>query len=286
MILNFSDYNIIKESKTLKEFQKINPNGYAYQQVYDGFKSKGYSYFGTIIAQYKQHIDSPEEIFSVIPDDIFELAGKYAHESNYLSFIPEKDGLYFYVSDVAYKKLLPILGDNDIESVNACNKGSDLYYVLFNKEKKYFYFLNIDAKSGRYWITGFVELWLKIRNSGVDVVRKELEDIKSAVEERERIEIDKREKEKTYKNIQDAIRDDIETNEDKYEEIESYDKLPVEIKNSIEAKDGKFAKFDRFVDDNPRGSNYICYINNLDLTQGYKYKYFEKYNPRYGYWGD
>lgn len=179
MVLNFFDYTIIKESKTLREFQKINPNGYVYQQVYDGFESKGYSYFGTIIAQYEEYVDSPEEIFSVVPDDILELAGKYAHKFNYLSFKPETDGLYFHVDDVAYEKLLPILGDNDIESVNACNKGKDLYYVLFNREKKYFYFLNIDSKNGRHWITGFIELWLKIRNSGVDVVRKELEDIKN-----------------------------------------------------------------------------------------------------------
>lgn len=286
MILNFTDYNFINESKTLKEFQKININGYTYHQVFDGFKSRGYTYLGTIIIESKVTNANPcDEFTSLVPEDIFNIAIKYGKESEYLSHTPSTEQISFYISDVAYKKLLPIFKDNDVDNITACKKSGELYYTLWNKDKKYFYFLRIDSLHIKYWITGFAELWLKIRTSGIDVVRKELEDIKIECENKERERIAARERNKKIKDLQDAIRNDIKTNEDKYRDVEKYDDLPDEVKNSLENKDGVYAELTmEWRESGPYDWEHRThYINNSDLSDGYKYNTSV---TRQRYWGD
>ena len=122
------------------------------------------------------------------------------------SIFGEKDDEHF-----SSKKLLEVLTKPNIEKVNSCISGKGtIYYVLWNEQEKYFYFITIDRFAyNEYGAIGFMEMFIKIRHNGLDAVTKEVDEIydkyvdKWNKEEEERRK--EREKEEEEKRIEKEV---------------------------------------------------------------------------------
>lgn len=304
MVPSFNSYNILKESISLSKLANGHSRVSKYSEMISGFKSKGYEFLGNISLKVKSiNVFAYDEILNVVPDELCDKLRECGHmDRDYISHRPDKRNLNTNTfGDFNLDRLLEVLSEPNIEKVSSCfSKKGDLYYVLWNEDEKYFYFITIDPQSYGSGAIGFLELFIKIRNSGIDVVNGEVDELyskyldeKSAREEEERKRQEEREakrvKEEAYKVRVDNIKADVEANPDNYEEIKEKD-LPEDIKTALDSDDymdSPYVVYKQFVKSEPYDVNvYMCYVNDDDLTKGYKFEKRIDSSRRGTYYGD
>ena len=174
--------------------------------------------------------------------------------------------------------------------------------MLWNNNKKYFYFMTIDESGPRNNsdAVAFLELFIKIKTSGIDTVNDEVDELyaqyleekaKREEKERQRKEEERiqKEKEDTYQARVDAIQVDVKENPDNYVEVDEKD-LPQNILdalNSDDYMDTPYAVYMKHISTDPyENETVMCYVNDDELTQGYKFKQIISHARPGTYWGD
>lgn len=310
MIPNFSTYNLLKESISLKNLANGNKRNLSYSDMKNGFLSKGYEFLGNLSMKVKTvNAFAYDEILNTVPDEFIEKLQKCGN--GYVTYTPDK----MYLDTSIYKKengvstldsdkFLSYLAAMAIENVSSCfTKKGSLYYVLWNRENKYFYFAHIDDSTyaRNNDAIGFFELWLKIRTSGVDVVKEEIDALYADYQEKEnqrdeerrlKKEADelKNKKNAEYQLKVDAIKGDVEKNPDNYTEVEDEKDLPQEIQDAINADDYQDSGYAVYIEhgaEDPGGmETAICYVNNDELNNGYKFQRLINHRRSGAYVGD
>ena len=290
MIPNFNTYNLINESITLQELSKGNEKNYSYGEMKRGFLSKGYEFLGNIsLKVLTYNCFSYDEIIDVVPDELINKL-RECGPRKYISTVPEKKYINTntFGRDYNLDGALKIISEPNIESVRSCfSKKGDLYYVLWNNKKRYFYFMTID-ESGHYNnndAVAFLELFIKIKTSGIDTVNDEVDElyaqyleekVKREEEERQRKEKKRiqKEKEAAYQARVDAIQADVEENPDNYVEVKR-ENLPQSILdalNSDDYMDTPYAVYTKQISKDPYDNETVmCYVNDDELAHGYKF---------------
>ena len=290
MIPNFNAYNLINESITLQELSKGNEKNYSYGDMKRGFLSKGYEFLGNIsLKVLTYNCFSYDEIINVVPDELISKLSECGSRG-YIRTVPEKKYINTntFGRDYNLDSALKIISEPNIEKVRSCfSKKGDLYYVLWNNDKKYFYFMTID-ESGHYNnndAVAFLELFIKIKTSGIDTVNDEVDELyvqyleekaKREEEERQRKEKKriKKEKEAAYQARVDAIQADVEENPDNYVEVKR-ENLPQSILdalNSDDYMDTPYAVYTKQISRDPYDNETVmCYVNDDELAHGYKF---------------
>ena len=290
MIPNFNAYNLINESITLQELSKGNEKNYSYGDMKRGFLSKGYEFLGNIsLKVLTYNCFSYDEIINVVPDELVSKLSECGSRG-YIRTVPEKKYINTntFGRDYNLDSALKIISEPNIEKVRSCfSKKGDLYYVLWNNDKKYFYFMTID-ESGHYNnndAVAFLELFIKIKTSGIDTVNDEVDELyaqyleekaKREEEERQRKEKKriKKEKEAAYQARVDAIQADVEENPDNYVEVKR-ENLPQSILdalNSDDYMDTQYAVYTKQISKDPYDNETVmCYVNDDELAHGYKF---------------
>lgn len=309
MIPSFNYYNLLKESVSLGDLAKGNKRNLSYSDMKNGFLSKGYDFLGTLTMKVKMvNAFAYQEVLDTVPDEFIEklqVCGK-----DYVTFTPDKSHLDMSIYKKEYgedvldsEKFLMYLAAMAIENVSSCfTKKGSLYYVLWNKENKYFYFAHIDDSyyANNNGAIGFFELWLKIRTAGVDAVKEEIDVLYAEYEEKENqreeearlnreAEELKKEKDAVYQKRVDAIQADVEANPDNYVEVEEKD-LPQEILDVINSDDLMDSEYAVYIEHGPRDPYDVetatCYVNNDELNSGYKFTKQINHSRPGTYWGD
>ena len=290
MIPNFNAYNLINESITLQELSKGNEKNYSYGDMKRGFLSKGYEFLGNIsLKVLTYNCFSYDEIINVVPDELVSKLSECGSRG-YIRTVPEKKYINTntFGRDYNLDSALKIISEPNIEKVRSCfSKKGDLYYVLWNNDKKYFYFMTID-ESGHYNnndAVAFLELFIKIKTSGIDTVNDEVDELyaqyleeKAKREEEERQRKEKKriqkEKEAAYQARVDAIQADVEENPDNYVEVKR-ENLPQSILdalNSDDYMDTPYAVYTKQISKDPYDNETVmCYVNDDELAHGYKF---------------
>ena len=290
MIPNFNAYNLINESITLQELSKGNEKNYSYGDMKRGFLSKGYEFLGNIsLKVLTYNCFSYDEIMDVVPDELVSKLSECGSRG-YIRTVPEKKyvNTNTFGRDYNLESALKIISEPNIENVRSCfSKKGDLYYVLWNNDKKYFYFMTID-ESGHYNnndAVAFLELFIKIKTSGIDTVNDEVDELyaqyleeKAKREEKERQRKEKKriqkEKEAAYQARVDAIQADVEENPDNYVEVKR-ENLPQSILdalNSDDYMDTPYAVYTKQISKDPYDNETVmCYVNDDELAHGYKF---------------
>ena len=290
MIPNFNAYNLINESITLQELSKGNEKNYSYGEMKRGFLSKGYEFLGNIsLKVLTYNCFSYDEIINVVPDELISKLSECGSRG-YIRTVPEKKYINTntFGRDYNLDSALKIISEPNIEKVRSCfSKKGDLYYVLWSNKKRYFYFMTID-ESGPHNnndAVGFLELFIKIKTSGIDTVNDEVDELyaqyleekaKREEEERQRKEKKriKKEKEAAYQARVDAIQADVEENPDNYVEVKR-ENLPQSILdalNSDDYMDTPYAVYTKQISKDPYDNETVmCYVNDDELTHGYKF---------------
>ena len=305
MIPNFNAYNLINESITLQELSKGNEKNYSYGDMKRGFLSKGYEFLGNIsLKVLTYNCFSYDEIIDVVPDELVSKLRKCGPRE-YISTVPEKKYVNTNIFGRDYNRdsALKIISEPNIEKIRSCfSKKGDLYYVLWNNNKKYFYFMTIDESSPRNNsdAVAFLELFIKIKTSGIDTVNDEVDELyaqyleekaKREEKERQRKEEERiqKEKEDAYQARVDAIQVDVKENPDNYVEVDEKD-LPQNILdalNSDDYMDTPYAVYMKHISTDPyENETVMCYVNDDELTQGYKFKQIISHARPGTYWGD
>ena len=182
MIPNFNAYNLINESITLQELSKGNEKNYSYGDMKRGFLSKGYEFLGNIsLKVLTYNCFSYDEIINVVPDELVSKLSECGSRG-YIRTVPEKKYINTntFGRDYNLDSALKIISEPNIEKVRSCfSKKGDLYYVLWNNDKKYFYFMTIDESSpnNNNDAVAFLELFIKIKTSGIDTVNDEVDEL-------------------------------------------------------------------------------------------------------------
>ena len=305
MIPNFNTYNLINESITLQELSKGNEKNYSYGEMKRNFLSKGYEFLGNIsLKVLTYNCFSYDEIIDVVPDELINKL-RECGPRKYISTVPEKKYINTntFGRDYNLDSALKIISEPNIEKVRSCfSKKGDLYYVLWNNDKKYFYFMTID-ESGHYNnndAVAFLELFIKIKTSGIDTVNDEVDELyaqyleekaKREEEERQRKEkkIIQKEKEAAYQARVDAIQADVEENPDNYVEVKR-ENLPQSILdalNSDDYMDTPYAVYTKQISKDPYDNETVmCYVNDDELTHGYKFTQVISHRKSGAYVGD
>ena len=305
MIPNFNTYNLINESITLQELSKGNEKNYSYGDMKRGFLSKGYEFLGNIsLKVLTYNCFSYDEIINVVPDELVSKLSECGSRG-YIRTVPEKKYINTntFGRDYNLDSALKIISEPNIEKVRSCfSKKGDLYYVLWNNDKKYFYFMTID-ESGHYNnndAVAFLELFIKIKTSGIDTVNDEVDELyaqyleeKAKREEEERQRKEKKriqkEKEAAYQARVDAIQADVEENPDNYVEVKR-ENLPQSILdalNSDDYMDTPYAVYTKQISKDPYDNETVmCYVNNDELSDGYKFEMTISHRKSGGYVGD
>lgn len=290
MIPNFNAYNLINESITLQELSKGNEKNYSYGEMKRGFLSKGYEFLGNIsLKVLTYNCFSYDEIMDVVPDELVSKLSECGSRG-YIRTVPEKKyvNTNTFGRDYNLESALKIISEPNIENVRSCfSKKGDLYYVLWNNYKKYFYFMTID-ESGHHNnndAVAFLELFIKIKTSGIDTVNDEVDELyaqyleeKAKREEEERQRKEKKriqkEKEDAYQARVDAIQADVEENPDNYVEVKR-ENLPQSILdalNSDDYMDTPYAVYTKQISKDPYDNETVmCYVNDDELAHGYKF---------------
>ena len=290
MIPNFNAYNLINESITLQELSKGNEKNYSYGDMKRGFLSKGYEFLGNIsLKVLTYNCFSYDEIINVVPDELVSKLSECGSRG-YIRTVPEKKYINTntFGRDYNLDSALKIISEPNIEKVRSCfSKKGDLYYVLWNNDKKYFYFMTID-ESGHYNnndAVAFLELFIKIKTSGIDTVNDEVDELyaqyleekaKREEKERQRKEEERiqKEKEDAYQARVDAIQADVEENPDNYVEVKR-ENLPQSILdalNSDDYMDTPYAVYTKQISKDPYDNETVmCYVNDDELAHGYKF---------------
>ena len=305
MIPNFNTYNLINESITLQELSKGNEKNYSYGEMKRGFLSKGYEFLGNIsLKVLTYNCFSYDEIIDVVPDELINKL-RECGPRKYISTVPEKKYINTntFGRDYNLDGALKIISEPNIEGVRSCfSKKGDLYYVLWSNKKKYFYFMTID-ESGPHNnndAVGFLELFIKIKTSGIDTVNDEVDELyaqyleeKAKREEEERQRKEKKriqkEKEATYQARVDAIQADVEENPDNYVEVKR-ENLPQSILdalNSDDYMDTPYAVYTKQISKDPYDNETVmCYVNDDELAHGYKFTQVISHRKSGAYVGD
>ena len=305
MIPNFNAYNLINESITLQELSKGNEKNYSYGDMKRGFLSKGYEFLGNIsLKVLTYNCFSYDEIINVVPDELVSKLSECGSRG-YIRTVPEKKYINTntFGRDYNLDSALKIISEPNIEKVRSCfSKKGDLYYVLWNNDKKYFYFMTID-ESGHYNnndAVAFLELFIKIKTSGIDTVNDEVDELyeqyleektKREEEERQRKEKKriKKEKEAAYQARVDAIQADVEENPDNYVEVKR-ENLPQSILdalNSDDYMDTPYAVYTKQISKDPYDNETVmCYVNDDELAHGYKFTQVISHRKSGTYVGD
>lgn len=290
MIPNFNAYNLINESITLQELSKGNEKNYSYGDMKRGFLSKGYEFLGNIsLKVLTYNCFSYDEIINVVPDELISKLSECGSRG-YIRTVPEKKYINTntFGRDYNLDSALKIISEPNIEKIRSCfSKKGDLYYVLWNNDKKYFYFMTID-ESGHYNnndAVAFLELFIKIKTSGIDTVNDEVDELyaqyleeKAKREEEERQRKEKKriqkEKEAAYQARVDAIQADVEENPDNYVDVKR-ENLPQSILdalNSDDYMDTPYAVYTKQISKDPYDNETVmCYVNDDELAHGYKF---------------
>ena len=305
MIPNFNAYNLINESITLQELSKGNEKNYSYGDMKRGFLSKGYEFLGNIsLKVLTYNCFSYDEIIDVVPDELVSKLRKCGPRE-YISTVPEKKYVNTNIFGRDYNRdsALKIISEPNIEKIRSCfSKKGDLYYVLWNNNKKYFYFMTIDESGPRNNsdAVAFLELFIKIKTSGIDTVNDEVDELyaqyleekaKREEKERQRKEEERiqKEKEDAYQARVDAIQVDVKENPDNYVEVDEKD-LPQNILDSLNSDDymdTPYAVYMKHISTDPyENETVMCYVNDDELTQGYKFKQIISHARPGTYWGD
>lgn len=305
MIPNFNAYNLINESITLQELSKGNEKNYSYGDMKRGFLSKGYEFLGNIsLKVLTYNCFSYDEIIDVVPDELVSKL-RECGPRKYISTVPEKKYVNTNIFGRDYNRdsALKIISEPNIEKIRSCfSKKGDLYYVLWNNNKKYFYFMTIDESGPRNNsdAVAFLELFIKIKTSGIDTVNDEVDELyaqyleekaKREEKERQRKEEERiqKEKEDAYQARVDAIQVDVKENPDNYVEVDEKD-LPQNILdalNSDDYMDTPYAVYMKHISTDPyENETVMCYVNDDELTQGYKFKQIISHARPGTYWGD
>ena len=305
MIPNFNAYNLINESITLQELSKGNEKNYSYGDMKRGFLSKGYEFLGNIsLKVLTYNCFSYDEIIDVVPDELVSKL-RECGPREYISTVPEKKYVNTNIFGRDYNRdsALKIISEPNIEKIRSCfSKKGDLYYVLWNNNKKYFYFMTIDESGPRNNsdVVAFLELFIKIKTSGIDTVNDEVDELyaqyleekaKREEKERQRKEEERiqKEKEDAYQARVDAIQVDVKENPDNYVEVDEKD-LPQNILdalNSDDYMDTPYAVYMKHISTDPyENETVMCYVNDDELTQGYKFKQIISHARPGTYWGD
>ena len=290
MIPNFNTYNLINESITLQELSKGNEKNYSYGDMKRGFLSKGYEFLGNIsLKVLTYNCFSYDEIINVVPDELVSKLSECGSRG-YIRTVPEKKYINTntFGRDYNLDSALKIISEPNIEKVRSCfSKKGDLYYVLWNNDKKYFYFMTIDESSpnNNNDAVAFLELFIKIKTSGIDTVNDEVDELyaqsleeKAKREEEERQRKEKKriqkEKEAAYQARVDAIQADVEENPDNYVEVKR-ENLPQSILdalNSDDYMDTPYAVYTKQISKDPYDNETVmCYVNDDELAHGYKF---------------
>lgn len=305
MIPNFNAYNLINESITLQELSKGNEKNYSYGDMKRGFLSKGYEFLGNIsLKVLTYNCFSYDEIIDVVPDELVSKL-RECGPREYISTVPEKKYVNTNIFGRDYNRdsALKIISEPNIEKIRSCfSKKGDLYYVLWNNNKKYFYFMTIDESGPRNNsdAVAFLELFIKIKTSGIDTVNDEVDELyaqyleekaKREEKERQRKEEERiqKEKEDAYQARVDAIQVDVKENPDNYVEVDEKD-LPQNILDSLNSDDymdTPYAVYMKHISTDPyENETVMCYVNDDELTQGYKFKQIISHARPGTYWGD
>ena len=290
MIPNFNAYNLINESITLQELSKGNEKNYSYGDMKRGFISKGYEFLGNIsLKVLTYNCFSYDEIINVVPDELVSKLSECGSRG-YIRTVPEKKYINTntFGRDYNLDSALKIISEPNIEKVRSCfSKKGDLYYVLWNNDKKYFYFMTIDESgpNNNNDAVAFLELFIKIKTSGIDTVNDEVDELyaqyleeKAKREEEERQRKEKKriqkEKEAAYQARVDAIQVDVEENPDNYVEVKR-ENLPQSILdalNSDDYMDTPYAVYTKQISKDPYDNETVmCYVNDDELAHGYKF---------------
>ena len=290
MIPNFNAYNLINESITLQELSKGNEKNYSYGDMKRGFLSKGYEFLGNIsLKVLTYNCFSYDEIINVVPDELVSKLSE-CFSRGYIRTVPEKKYINTntFGRDYNLDSALKIISEPNIEKVRSCfSKKGDLYYVLWNNDKKYFYFMTIDESgpNNNNDAVAFLELFIKIKTSGIDTVNDEVDELyaqyleeKAKREEEERQRKEKKriqkEKEDAYQARVDAIQADVEENPDNYVEVKR-ENLPQSILdalNSDDYMDTPYAVYTKQISKDPYDNETVmCYVNDDELAHGYKF---------------
>lgn len=321
MIPNFNSYNIINESVSLNELQKDKSS---YGTVKRNFTSKGYECLGNITFEHRhrKNLKYPE-VLDVIPDD---LSSRF-REKELLGFVSGKAIKDFVDVNLwgtlDEDKFLSVFREPNIENVKACiTQKGDLYYCLYNDEKKYFYYVTF--KKPAYYINdagatqGCFELFIKLRTSGIEEIEKEIDDYCDEYPERQRAEEEKKraeeeerlrkeeerriqrekeeeerrikkEKEEAYEKRVEVIKADVEENPENYEMVD-WNGLPDEIRDELKSDDYMDSKYVKYVLygkwDPYDNESIMVYVNDDNLTKGYKYSSSIGHARQGTYWGD
>lgn len=306
MIPNFNTYNLINESITLQELSKGNEKNYSYGEMKRGFLSKGYEFLGNIsLKVLTYNCFSYDEIIDVVPDELVNKL-RECGSRKYISAVPEKKYINTntFGRDYNLDSALKIISEPNIEHVRSCfSKKGDLYYVLWNNDKKYFYFMTIDESgpNNNNDAVAFLELFIKIKTSGIDTVNDEVDELYAQYldEKAKREEVERqrqeekriqKEKEAAYQERVDRIRVDVEENPDNYVEVDKKD-LPQNILdalNSDDYMDKEYAVYTQHVSTDPHyyDETVMCYVNNDELSDGYKFKQVISHRKSGAYVGD
>ena len=305
MIPNFNAYNLINESITLQELSKGNEKNYSYGDMKRGFLSKGYEFLGNIsLKVLTYNCFSYDEIINVVPDELVSKLSECGSRG-YIRTVPEKKYINTntFGRDYNLDSALKIISEPNIEKVRSCfSKKGDLYYVLWNNDKKYFYFMTID-ESGHYNnndAVAFLELFIKIKTSGIDTVNDEVDELYAQYLEekakREEEEIQRKEKKRIQKEKEaayqarvDAIQADVEENPDNYVEVKR-ENLPQSILdalNSDDYMDTPYAVYTKQISKDPYDNETVmCYVNDDELAHGYKFTQVISHRKSGAYVGD
>ena len=305
MIPNFNAYNLINESITLQELSKGNEKNYSYGDMKRGFLSKGYEFLGNIsLKVLTYNCFSYDEIINVVPDELVSKLSECGSRG-YIRTVPEKKYINTntFGRDYNLDSALKIISEPNIEKVRSCfSKKGDLYYVLWNNDKKYFYFMTIDESgpNNNNDAVAFLELFIKIKTSGIDTVNDEVDELyaqyleeKAKREEEERQRKEKKriqkEKEDAYQARVDAIQADVEENPDNYVEVKR-ENLPQSILdalNSDDYMDTPYAVYTKQISKDPYDNETVmCYVNDDELAHGYKFTQVISHKKTGEYVGD
>ena len=305
MIPNFNNYNLINESITLQELSKGNEKNYSYGDMKRGFLSKGYEFLGNIsLKVLTYNCFSYDEIINVVPDELISKLSECGSRG-YIRTVPEKKYINTntFGRDYNLDSALKIISEPNIEKIRSCfSKKGDLYYVLWNNDKKYFYFMTIDESgpNNNNDAVAFLELFIKIKTSGIDTVNDEVDELyaqyleeKAKREEEERQRKEKKriqkEKEAAYQARVDAIQADVEENPDNYVEVKR-ENLPQSILdalNSDDYMDTPYAVYTKQISKDPYDNETVmCYVNDDELAHGYKFTQVISHRKSGAYVGD
>ena len=305
MIPNFNAYNLINESITLQELSKGNEKNYSYGEMKRGFLSKGYEFLGNIsLKVLTYNCFSYDEIINVVPDELVSKLSECGSRG-YIRTVPEKKYINTntFGRDYNLDSALKIISEPNIEKIRSCfSKKGDLYYVLWNNDKKYFYFMTIDESgpNNNNDAVAFLELFIKIKTSGIDTVNDEVDELyaqyleeKAKREEEERQRKEKKriqkEKEAAYQARVDAIQADVEENPDNYVEVKR-ENLPQSILdalNSDDYMDTPYAVYTKQISKDPYDNETVmCYVNDDELAHVYKFTQVISHKKSGEYVGD